>query len=67
VAPAGKFANLIEMLPGVFLALEALDFLRFGFFEFAHVVSLVDSKEPLPKAGATKAKFVPKKRKAHVA
>src|SRR6202158_235015 len=31
-----KRANLIEMLPGIFLAFQSLDALRFGFLHFAH-------------------------------
>src|SRR5580704_7719452 len=35
-AVARKRTNLVEMLPGILRALQTLDALRFGFFDFAH-------------------------------
>ena len=36
VALAGELADFVEMLPSVLFTLEALDALRFRFFDFSH-------------------------------
>jgi hypothetical protein len=36
VAEASKFADLVEVLPGIFVVLESLDALGLGFFDFGH-------------------------------
>jgi hypothetical protein len=40
VTLARKLANLVEVLPGVFVAFQPLDALRLGFFNICHRVSI---------------------------
>ena len=44
VAEASKFADLVEVLPGIFVVLEALDALSLSFFAFGHWVHSDESQ-----------------------
>jgi hypothetical protein len=45
VALASEFADFVEVLPGIFLALETLDPLGLGFFDFQHLLRIPFQKQ----------------------